>query len=226
MFFFLLTIAGNETTRNVISQGMLAFLEHPDQWQLLRRDPTLLDRAVEEMFRWVTPTMHFRRTATRDCELRGERIREGEKVTVWYISANRDEEQFTDPFRFDINRWPNDHVAFGGGGPHFCVGSHLARVEVAALFRELTSRMPDIELSGNVRRLRSNFANGIKQMPVSFTPSSSDTRPAHRPAQRGRTGDEHRVRQLPAGCGAGAAAAGGSTGTGRLGEHRPADQGP
>ncbi len=185
LFFLLLTVAGNETTRNLMAQAMLAFLDHSDQWQRLRADPGLMDSAIEEMLRWGTPTMHFRRTATADCEVRGVRIREGEKVTVWYISANRDEEVFDNPFRFDITRSPNDHLAFGGGGPHFCFGAHLARIEIAALFGELLRRLPDLKLAGEVRRLRSNFANGIKSMPVSFTPgrrslSSSDDRRPHR----------------------------------------------
>jgi cholest-4-en-3-one 26-monooxygenase len=170
LFFLLLVVAGNETTRNLMSQAMLAFIEHPDQWQKLLADPRLLDRAIDEMLRWGTPTMHFRRTATRDVELRGEQIREGDKITIWYVSANRDEDVFTDPFRFDITRWPNDHVSFGGG-PHFCFGSHLGRMEITSMFGELMRRMPGIELAGEVRRLRSNFVNAIKEMPITFEPS-------------------------------------------------------
>jgi len=170
LFFLLLAIAGNETTRNLISRAMLAFIEHPDQWSKLRADPGLMDGAVEEMLRWVTPTMYFRRTATRDYELRGELIREGAKVTLWYISANRDEEKFDQPFTFDIQRWPNEHLAFGGGGPHFCFGSHLARIEIAALFRELALRIPEMRVNGEIRQLRSNFVNAIKEMPVQFDP--------------------------------------------------------
>lgn len=176
LFFLLLTVAGNETTRNLMSQAMLAFLEHPDQWRRLRAQPGLMDSAIEEMLRWGTPTMHFRRTATRDCEVRGVPIREGEKVTVWYISANRDEEVFERPYEFDITRAPNDHLAFGGGGPHFCFGAHLARLEIAALFGELLDRVPDLQLAGEVRRLRSNFANGIKSMPVGFAPGGPVSR--------------------------------------------------
>ncbi|HEV2371533.1 MAG TPA: cytochrome P450 [Streptosporangiaceae bacterium] len=168
LFFLLLAIAGNETTRNLISQGMLAFIEHPEQWSKLRADPGLMDTAIEEMLRWATPTMHFRRTAMRDYELRGQRIHEGAKVTLWYISANRDEEKFEQPFTFDILRRPNEHLAFGGGGPHFCFGSHLARLEIAALFRQLVHRIPEIQVHGEIRRLRSNFANAIKEMPVQF----------------------------------------------------------
>jgi cholest-4-en-3-one 26-monooxygenase len=170
LFFLLLAIAGNETTRNLVSQGMLAFIEHPDQWALLRSQPELMPQAIDEMLRWATPTMHFRRTATRDLELHGEHIREGDKVTLWYISGNRDEDKFTDPFRFDIARSPTEHLAFGGGGPHFCFGSHLARIEITALFQQIAARIPDVRRAGPVRRLRSNFANAIKEMPVRFSP--------------------------------------------------------
>ncbi|GAA1028016.1 MULTISPECIES: cytochrome P450 [Amycolatopsis] len=171
LFFLLLAIAGNETTRNLLSQGMLAFFEHPGEWARLRANPTLMDGAIEEMLRWGTPTMHFRRTATRDTVVRDVLIREGEKVSVWYISANRDEEVFADPCRFDITRSPNDHLAFGGGGPHFCFGSHLAKIEISAFFGQLLRRLPDIRLDGEVDRLRSNFANAVKRMPVAFAPT-------------------------------------------------------
>jgi cytochrome P450 len=170
-YFALLMIAGNETTRHTISHGMLALMENPDQMRALRDDPSLIPRAVEEILRWATPVMHFRRTATRDVELRGARIREGDKVVTWYISANRDEEQFPEPYRFDIRRHPNDHVTFGPGGPHFCLGAHLARLETKILFEELLPRLASIELSGPVERMRSNFVNGIKHMPVRVTPA-------------------------------------------------------
>jgi cholest-4-en-3-one 26-monooxygenase len=172
LFFLLLAIAGNESTRNLLAHGMLAFIEHPDQWALLRSQPDLMPRAIDEMLRWSNPVMHFRRTATRDFDLHGEHIREGDKVTLWYVSGNRDEDRFADPFRFDIQRSPNEHLSFGGGGPHFCFGSHLARIEVTALFRQIAARMPDVAPAGPVRRLRSNFANAIKQMPVRFGPES------------------------------------------------------
>jgi cytochrome P450 len=165
-YFALLMIAGNETTRHTISSGMLALAEHPDQMRLLQDQPDLIPRAAEEILRWATPVMHFRRTATKDVELRGQRIRAGDKVVTWYISANRDEEVFPDPYRFDVTRTPNDHVTFGPGGPHFCLGAHLARLETKILFQELLPRLRSIELVGPVERIRSDFVNGIKRMPV------------------------------------------------------------
>jgi cytochrome P450 len=168
-YFSLLMIAGNETTRHTISHGMLALMEHPDQMERLRADPTdagLWQRAVEEVLRWATPVLHFRRTATKDCELRGRRIARGDKVVTWYISANFDPEVFEDPMRFDISRSPNEHVTFGPGGPHFCLGAHLARLETKVLLQELLPRLGSIELIGPVERMRSNFVNGIKRMPV------------------------------------------------------------
>jgi len=166
LFFVLLAVAGNETTRNAASGGMLAFLENPDQWRRLQADRSLLNSAVEEMLRWVTPVMEFRRTATRDVELHGQKIATGDKVILFYASANRDEAVFADPEHFDIGRDPNPHIAFGGGGPHFCLGTHLARLELRLLFETLLDRVPDLELAGPVRRLRSNFINGIKEMAV------------------------------------------------------------
>jgi cytochrome P450 len=165
-YFALLMIAGNETTRHTISHGMLALMEHPDQMQLLRDDPSLIPNATEEILRWATPVFHFRRTATRDTELHGQAIKAGDKVVTWYISANRDPAMFPDPYRFDVTRSPNDHVTFGPGGPHFCLGAHLARLETKILFQELLPRLDEIELTGPVERLRSNFVNGIKRMPV------------------------------------------------------------
>ncbi|MGH7858545.1 MAG: cytochrome P450, partial [Candidatus Binatia bacterium] len=169
LFFLLLAVAGNETTRNLISGGMLQLIEHPDQRDRLARDPSLIPTAVEEMLRVVSPVMHFRRTATRDTELRGQKIREGDKVVMWYVSANRDEDVFPDPDRFDVGRQPNDHLAFGLG-THFCLGNNLARLEIRVMFEELLRRLPDIELAGDVRRLRSAFINGVKSMPVRFSP--------------------------------------------------------
>ena len=168
-FFLLLSVAGNETTRNLISGGLIALLEHPEQRARLVADPSLLSTAVEEMLRWVTPVMYFRRTATRDTELRATPIGENQKVCVYYNSANRDEDVFPDGDRFDVGRTPNEHVAFGVG-QHFCLGNSLARLEIKAMFEELLRRLPDIELAGPVRRLRSNFINGYKQIPVRFTP--------------------------------------------------------
>jgi len=168
-FFLLLAVAGNETTRNLISGGMLALIEHPEQRQKLLADPSLLNSAVEEMLRWVSPVSQFRRTATRDTEIRGQKIKENDKVVVYYQSANRDEDVFVDPYKFDVARSPNNHIAFGIG-EHFCLGANLARLEIRIMFEEILRRLPDIELAGPVRRLRSNFINGIKEMPVKFTP--------------------------------------------------------
>jgi cholest-4-en-3-one 26-monooxygenase len=167
-FFLLLVVAGNETTRTALAQGMLAFFAHPDQWSRLVHDPSLLDSAVEEVLRWSTPLLHFRRTATEDVTLHGETIRRGDKVLLWYASANFDEDVFADPLSFDIGRSPNDHVTFGTGGPHFCLGAHLARLELHAMLEELTRRLPGLRLDGHVERLTSNWTNGIKRMPVAF----------------------------------------------------------
>jgi cholest-4-en-3-one 26-monooxygenase len=171
LFFLLLIVAGNETTRNLMSGAMHAFFDHPDQWQLLLKDRSLLPSAVEEMLRWVTPVMHFRRTAVMDTELGGQQIKEGDKVVFWHTSANRDEKAFDHPDTFDITRTPNNHIAFGGGGPHFCLGANLARMEITVMFDRLLSRIPDITLNGDVQRLQSNFINGTKHIPVAFAPS-------------------------------------------------------
>ncbi|HLI53002.1 MAG TPA: cytochrome P450 [Acidimicrobiales bacterium] len=168
LFFMLLAVAGNETTRNAISHGMNAFLENPDQYEMLAADQSLIDGAVEEILRWASPVMYFRRNVTEDLEYKGHRLKEGDKVSIWYVSANRDEDVFDDPFRFDINRSPNDHVAFGGGGPHHCLGANLARMEIRLLFEELTRRVPRVERTGEAVRLRSNFIGGIKHLPVRF----------------------------------------------------------
>jgi cholest-4-en-3-one 26-monooxygenase len=176
MFFITLVVAGNETTRNLINHSMLALIEHPDQAQRLRDDPTLWDLATDEMLRWGSSIHNFRRTATRDTELRGVPIAQGDKVVLYYASANRDEDVFTDPHTFDVGRTPNDHVAFGGGGVHYCLGASLARAEIKATMRQLVERLPDIELAGPVRRLHSDFVNGIKSMPVRFTPTTSLSR--------------------------------------------------
>jgi cholest-4-en-3-one 26-monooxygenase len=175
LFFLLLAVAGNETTRNLIAHAQLALMENPAERAKLLADPSLVPQAVEEMLRWGTPVMHFRRTAQRDTEIRGQRIAEGDKVVIWYISANRDESVFDDPYRFDVTRAPNEHVAFGGGGPHFCLGANLARLEIRVMFEELLRRMPDMALAGPPQRLRSNFINGIKHMPVQFTPTPRES---------------------------------------------------
>ena len=172
LFVMLLSVAGNETTRNAASGGMLALLEHPGEWARLRADRTLVRTAADEIVRWVTPVNLFRRTAVRDVELRGKKIKEGDKVVVFYASANRDAAVFTGPDAFDVGRDPNPHLGFGGGGPHYCLGAHLARLELSVLFETLLDAMPNIELSGNVRRLRSSFINGIKEMPVRVRPAS------------------------------------------------------
>jgi cholest-4-en-3-one 26-monooxygenase len=171
LFFMLLTVAGNETTRNLISHGLLALLDHPDQLERVRAHRELLPGAVDEMLRCASPVMHFRRTATRDLVLGDQRVSEGDKVVIWYASANRDETVFEDPMRFDVERSPNEHVAFGGGGPHFCLGANLARMEIRVIFDELLDRWQGLELTGAPERLRSNFINGIKHIPLKFSPA-------------------------------------------------------
>jgi len=165
-YFPLLVVAGNETTRHTISHSMLALLQSPDQLALLQRRPELIAGAVEEMLRRAGPVYHFRRTATRDVELRGRRIRAGDKVVMWFASGNRDEEVFDDPYRFDVTRSPSDHVAFGKGSPHFCLGNNLARLEIRLMFETLLPRIGRGEPAGPVKRVRSNFVNGIKTLPV------------------------------------------------------------
>jgi cholest-4-en-3-one 26-monooxygenase len=169
MFFVLLILAGNETTRNAISGGMLALSDHPDQRDKLARDPALLTTATEEILRYVSPVITMRRTATCDTHIGGQPIRENDKVVMFYPAANRDGAVFNDPQNFDVTRNPNPHLAFGWG-PHFCLGASLARAEIRCMFAELLSRFPDIEVSGPVRRLRSSTVNSIKSMPVRFTP--------------------------------------------------------
>lgn len=164
-FFLLLAVAGNETTRNLISGGMRALIEHPAERARLVADPSLLPTGIEELLRWVSPLIHFRRTATRDVQMHGTTIHENDKVVIFYPSANRDERKFVNPETFDVGRTPNDHLAFGIG-EHFCLGANLARLEIQLIFEELLRRLPDLEFDGPVRRLRSNFVNGIKTMPV------------------------------------------------------------
>ncbi|MET0594553.1 MAG: cytochrome P450 [Polyangiaceae bacterium] len=168
-FFLMLMVAGNETTRNLISGGLLALLENPAEQARLVQDPSLVPSAVEEMLRWVTPVMYFRRTTTTDVEIRGVKIKEGEKVVMYYPSANRDEDIFKDPYKFDVGRTPNEHLAFGTG-QHFCLGASLARLEIRIMFEELIKRLPKCELTGKARRLRSNFINGYKEIPARFAP--------------------------------------------------------
>jgi cytochrome P450 len=170
-FFSILVVAGNETTRIAIAQGILAFCERPEQWNRLRADPGLLDTATEEVLRWTCPTHFMRRTATADTELGGARIRAGEKVVLWYVSGNRDEAEFGDPETFDIARAPNRHLSFGRGGPHLCLGAHLARLEVRIVLAALARRVAGFELAGPPRRVRSNFTNGLKELPVRIRPA-------------------------------------------------------
>jgi cholest-4-en-3-one 26-monooxygenase len=172
LFFLMLTVAGNETTRNLMSGAMHAFFQHPDQWQRLRDDRSLLPTAVDEMLRFVSPVMNFRRTAMVDLTMSGTDVKAGDKVVFFHASANRDENVFDSPDAFDIARDPNPHIAFGGGGPHFCLGTNLARMEIRVMFEHLLDRVPDIRQDGGVQRLQSQFINGVKHLPVAFTPSA------------------------------------------------------
>lgn len=165
MFFALLIAAGSETTRNSIAVGMMALLEHPEQWRALQADRSLLPVAVEEMLRWASSTPYNRRTATRDVEVGERTIRAGDKVTLWWVSANRDEAVFPDPFRFDIRRQPNPHLTFGYGG-HLCLGANLARLEMRVLFEGLLDRFDAVTLDGPVEWTRSNKHTGVRHMPV------------------------------------------------------------
>jgi len=169
-FFILLVVAGNETTRNAISHGMKALTDFPDERAKWMADfERVAPTAVEEIVRWATPVIHFRRTVTRDVMIRGQLVRAGEKVVLWYNSANRDEAAFPDPYRFDVTRTPNDHVGFGGGGPHFCLGANLARREIRVMFDELLHRLPDIRVTAPPDKLHSAFIHGIKRMPCAWS---------------------------------------------------------
>ena len=170
-FFVLLVVAGNETTRNAISHGMKALCDHPDQRAAWNADfEGVAPTAIEEIVRWASPVIHFRRTVTQDTVLSGQPLSEGDKVILWYNSANRDEEVFADPYKFDVRRTPNEHVGFGGPGPHFCLGANLARREMKVMFREIFTRLPDLQITGTPERLLSGFIHGIKRMPCEFTP--------------------------------------------------------
>jgi len=168
--FLQLVTAGNETTRNTAIHGMKALMDNPDQYARLVADPGLIPRAVEEMLRWATAIVYFRRNATRDTEIGGVPISKGDKVVIYYTSANRDEEIFEEPFRFDVDRHPNPHVSFGAGGPHFCVGAHLAKLQLRVLFEELVKRVPRAPVAaGPAEGVKALLISGIKRLPVDFT---------------------------------------------------------
>ncbi|HXW81739.1 MAG TPA: cytochrome P450, partial [Acidimicrobiales bacterium] len=173
LFFMLLTIAGSETTRNAVSQGLVALLDHPEQLERLREDPGTIPLAVEEILRWSSPVSYFARRATQDTAIRGVPISKGDRVTMWFPSANRDEEVFPEPFRFDIGRSPNPHVTFGGGGVHFCLGAHLARKELATVLEVLLERTHRIELAGSPSYTSLGIFNPIlyfmRELPVRVT---------------------------------------------------------
>lgn len=171
-FFILLVVAGNETTRNSISHGMKALCDYPEQRALWQEDFTGgMPAAIEEIVRWATPVIFMRRTLLEDYKMRGELLKAGDKVLFWYNSGNRDEEVFDNPYAFDIRRTPNEHIGFGGPGPHFCLGANLARREIGVFFRHLFERLPDLQIAGEPERLHSNFIHGIKHMNCTFTPT-------------------------------------------------------
>ena len=164
-YFFLLVVAGNETTRNAMTGGIQAFLDHPRQWDALAADPGLVEGAVEETVRWTTSVIQFARTATRDITLRGKQIREGEAVCLFYASGNRDEEVFEEPFSFRIDRWPNHHIGFGRG-EHVCLGANVARLEIRAMYQQLRERLVEMERTAPISRVRSSFVGGVKRAPM------------------------------------------------------------
>ncbi len=166
-YYYLLVVAGNETTRNATSGGLLALIEHPAELDKLRRDPSLLDSAVEEIVRWTTPVIQFCRTAAQDTEIHGQKIRAGQALCLFYPSANRDEEVFDEPFTFRVDRHPNPHLAFGIG-EHFCMGANLARLELRVILAKIVERLRKVELAGPVARLHSSFVGGIKRVPIRY----------------------------------------------------------
>ncbi len=166
-YYLILVAAGNETTRNATTGGLLSFVEHPEEWARLRKHESLMPSAMEEVLRWTSPIIQMARTATEDVELRGQKIRRGDTVALFYPSANRDETVFADPFRFRIDRTPNRHLAFGIG-EHFCLGSHLARMELRVAFKHLVSRLEEVEIAGPVERLRSGAVGGVKRLPIRY----------------------------------------------------------
>ena len=167
-YYLLFVVAGNETTRNSMTSGIQSFLDHPAEWEALVGNAGLMEGAVEETIRWSTPVIQFARTATRDQEIRGRRIRKGESVCLFYASGNRDEEVFEDPFTFRINRWPNNHIGFGRG-EHFCLGAHLARLELRTVYQQLRERLVEMERVGPVDRVRSSLVGGVKRAPMKWT---------------------------------------------------------
>ncbi len=171
MYFTLLVIAGNETTRHAISNAMLGLIEQPEQMRRLQADPSLIPGAIEELLRWASPVYHFRRTATKDTVLGGKDIKQGDKVVMWFASGNRDESMFADPYAIDVTRPNVDHMTFGKGSPHLCLGNNLARMEIRLMFEELLPVLKSIEVDGEVKRVRSNFVNGIKAFPVAIKPA-------------------------------------------------------
>ncbi len=173
-FFILLAAAGNETTRTAVSHGLKAFTDFPEQKAKLMADPSLFATSTEEIVRWATPVISFRRTTTREVEIRGQKIGAGEKVVLFYNSANRDRAAFDRPFSFDIARSPNDHLGFGGGGTHFCLGANLARREITSIFRELFARVPDLRVTGEPAILQSGFVHGVKRMRCAWKQPTKD----------------------------------------------------
>jgi len=173
-FFVLLVVAGNETTRNAVSHGMKALCDFPDERRRWEADfDGLASTAIEEIVRWASPVMFMRRTVTRDTELGGKTLREGDKTVLWYFSGNRDADKFDEPYRFDVGRTPNEHIGFGGPGPHYCLGANLARREIRVMFRQIFERLPGLQITGEPQMLRSNFVHGIKRMPCQWTVGGS-----------------------------------------------------
>jgi cytochrome P450 len=173
LYFLLLIDAGGDTTRNLVATGMHALLEHPDQLELVRDDVDgRLNVAIEELLRWVSPVVYMRRTATTGTVLGGKEVAAGDKVVIYYGSANRDERAFDEPLRLDLGRWPNEHIAFGGGGPHFCLGAHLGRAEIQAMLREILTRLDGLRIAQPAEWLQSTFISGVKHLPVEFKPGS------------------------------------------------------
>jgi cytochrome P450 len=166
-YYIIVATAGHDTTSSSIAAGLQAFIDNPDQLAKLKADPSLLDGAANEIIRWATPVQHFMRTATEDYQLRDKTIKAGQHLSLIYLSGNRDDEAFRDPFTFDITREPNRHVAFGYGA-HVCLGQHLAKMEIKAFFKELLSRLDGIEITGEVKRVQSSFVSGLKSLPVRY----------------------------------------------------------